>query len=42
VCGDPLEGRCRSERITKDMATSVLIPDFSVDLDELFAPIPDA
>jgi len=42
VCSDPREGRYRSERVSKDVATSVLIPDFAVDLDELFAPIPDA
>jgi Uma2 family endonuclease len=42
VCSDPREGKYRSERVSTDMATSVLIPDFAVDLDELFAPIPDA
>lgn len=41
VCSDPREGRYRSERVATDVATSVLIPDFTVDLDELFAPIPD-
>ena len=41
VCSDPQEGRYRSERVARDVATSVLIPDFTVDLDELFAPIPD-
>jgi Uma2 family endonuclease len=41
VCSEPREGRYRLERLTTDVATSVLIPDFVVDLDELFAPIPD-
>jgi Uma2 family endonuclease len=42
VCSDPRDGRYRSEQVTKDVATSILIPDFTVNLDELFAPIPDA
>ncbi|MCD6030756.1 MAG: hypothetical protein K0S78_2930 [Thermomicrobiales bacterium] len=42
VCSDPREGEYRSERVSTDVATSVLLPDSAVDLDELFAPIPDA
>jgi Uma2 family endonuclease len=42
VGSDPRDRKYRSERVSTDVATSVLIPDFAVDLDELFAPIPDA
>ena len=42
VCNDPHEGRYRTERVTSDTAVSEIIPGLTVDLIELFAPIPDA
>ena len=42
VCSDPREGHYRNERVTTDNAVSEIVPGLSVDLAELFSPIPDA
>ena len=42
VCSDPDNGHYRAERVTSDTAVSQLVPGLSVDLTDLFAPIPDA
>jgi Uma2 family endonuclease len=40
VCSDPVGGRYRSEATFSDTAVSATIPVLSVDLGDLFAPIP--
>jgi Uma2 family endonuclease len=42
VCSDLDQGRYNVERVTSDTAASVIVPGLSVDLADLFAPIPDA
>jgi Uma2 family endonuclease len=42
VCSDLDEGRYSVERVTSDSAVSQIVPGLSVDLTDLFAPIPDA
>lgn len=42
IFSDPVEGRYRNERIARDIAVSVVFPALSVDLAELFSPVPDA
>ncbi|MBW3631437.1 MAG: Uma2 family endonuclease [Chloroflexi bacterium] len=42
LCSDPHDGRYRVERVTRDSAISEIIPGMTVDLTELFAPIPEA
>ncbi len=42
VCGDPVKGHYRAERVTSDSAVSQIVSGLSVDLTDLFAPIPDA
>ena len=39
-CSDPVGGRYRSETTFDDIAVSATIPGLSVDLSELFAPVP--
>jgi Uma2 family endonuclease len=40
VCSDPVDGRYGSETTFSDVAVSATIPGLSVDLGDLFAPIP--
>jgi Uma2 family endonuclease len=40
VCSDPVDGRYRSESTFSDIAVSATIPQVSVDLGDLFAPVP--
>ena len=42
VCSDLDRGRFNVERVTSAIAASVIVPGLSVDLTDLFAPIPDA
>ena len=42
IFSDPVEGRYRNERIARDIAVSLVFPALSVDLAELFSPVPDA
>jgi Uma2 family endonuclease len=42
VFSDPKEGRYQAEHVARDVVRSATIPELSVDLARLFAPIPDA
>jgi Uma2 family endonuclease len=42
IFSDPVGDHYRGERIAREIAVSVVFPELSVDLAELFSPVPDA
>jgi Uma2 family endonuclease len=42
IFSEPVDGRYRNQRIAREIAVSVVFPELSVDLSELFSPVPAA